>query len=71
MSALRSLLSVLGARWFWSLVGAVILSLLIWFHGDLVGIGESRPLESPVARLVAILCIAVLWGAWNVLAQAR
>jgi type VI secretion system protein ImpL len=24
-----------------------------------------------VARLVAILCIAVAWGAWNVLAQAR
>ena len=71
MSALRSLLSVLRARWFWSLVGAVILSLLIWFFGDLLGFGETRPLETPVARLVGILVIAVLWGVWNLLAQAR
>ena len=71
MSALRSLLSVLRARWFWSLVGAVILSLLIWFFGDLLGFGEMRPLETPVARLVGILVIAVLWGVWNLLAQAR
>ena len=71
MRAIRSLLSVLRARWFWSLVGAVILSLLIWFFGDLLGFGETRPLEGPVARLVGILVIAVLWGAWNLLAQAR
>jgi type VI secretion system protein ImpL len=71
MRAIRSLLSVLRARWFWSLVGAVILSLLIWFFGDLLGFGETRPLEGPVARLVDILVIAVLWGAWNLLAQAR
>ncbi|WP_372623346.1 type VI secretion system membrane subunit TssM [Falsiroseomonas sp.] len=71
MSALRSLLSVLRARWFWSLVGAVVLSLLVWFFGDLVAVGETRPLGTPVARLVVILCIAVVWGAWNLLAQAR
>ena len=71
MSVLASVLSVLHARWFWSLVGAVILSLLIWYFGDLVAIGQVHPFGSAVARLVAILCIAVAWGAWNLLAQAR
>jgi type VI secretion system protein ImpL len=71
MSALVPVLSILRARWFWSLVGAAILALVVWFFGDLVGVGEARPLENPVARLVVILAIAVAWGAWNLLAQAR
>jgi type VI secretion system protein ImpL len=71
MTLLASALSILRARWFWSLVGAVILSLLIWRFGDLLALGEARPFASPVARLTAILCIAFAWGAWNLLLQAR
>jgi len=71
MTLLVSALSILRARWFWSLIGATILSLLIWFFGDIIGIGERHPLAGPTVRLVAILCIAVAWGAWNLFAQAR
>jgi type VI secretion system protein ImpL len=71
MSLLASILSVLRARWFWSLVGAIIISLLIWFYGDIIGVGETHPLITPVSRLVVVLGIAVVWGLWNVLAQAR
>ncbi|HYZ22499.1 MAG TPA: hypothetical protein VE690_10110, partial [Rhodopila sp.] len=71
MKLLRSILSVLRARWFWTLVGAVILSLLVWFFGALIAVGEERPLVSDVSRLLVVLGIAVLWGLWNVLAMAR
>ena len=71
MSMLASILSVLRARWFWTLVGAIILSLLVWFYGDLIGIGETHPLATEVSRLLVVLGIAVIWGLWNVLGQAR
>ncbi|TDH58655.1 type VI secretion system membrane subunit TssM [Dankookia rubra] len=71
MSLLASALFVLRAREFWEFVGACILSLLIWAFGDIVEIGDERPLESPVARLVAILCIIVAWGTCNLWTQLR
>jgi type VI secretion system protein ImpL len=71
MKALKPVLAILGARWFWTLAGAVLLSLLIWNFGDLLRIGEKQPFGSETARLTAILVIAVLWGLSNLWAQAR
>ncbi len=71
MKALKPVLAILGARWFWTLAGAVLLSLLIWNFGDLLRIGEKQPFGSETARLTAILAIAVLWGFSNLWAQAR
>ncbi|MDW8370739.1 MAG: type VI secretion system membrane subunit TssM [Geminicoccaceae bacterium] len=71
MTALRTLWSILSARWFLTLSGAVLLAALVWLAGDLLAIGARRPLESEVARLVAILAIALLWGASNLWHQHR
>lgn len=71
MRILKATLAVLTARWFLTLVGAVLLAALIWFFGDLLAFGEVRPLASDVTKLVAILIIAVVWGASNLWAQAR
>jgi len=71
MKLLKSALAILGSRWFWALVGAVLLSLVVWYFGDLLQIGTVRPLATEPQRLICILGIAVLWGASNLWAQAR
>src|SRR3954447_11884884 len=71
MRLLKGLLAVLTARWFVTLLGAVLLSLLIWFAGDLVTVAGRTPLAPETTRLVAILVVALLWGASNLWSQAR
>src|SRR4051812_16145898 len=71
MRLLKSLLAVLTARWFVTLLGAVLLSLLIWFAGDLVTVAGRTPLAPETTRLVAILVVALLWGVSNLWSQAR
>ncbi len=71
MTFLRTLWSIVTARWFLTLLGAVLLAALIWLAGDLVAIGELRPLADEVAKLVAILVLAVLWGASNLWHQHK
>ena len=67
----KAILSVLKARWFVTLIGAIILSLLIWFVGPLIAIGSVRPLESDVARFVVALVILVGWGVGNLLSLMK
>ena len=71
MRILKSLLAVLTARWFWTLIGSLLLAGLIWFFGDLLALGELRPFESDTAKLVGILVVAVLWGLSNLFSQLR
>lgn len=71
MRFLKSLFAVLTARWFLSLLGCVLLAVLVWFFGDLLALGESRPLARDLSKLIAILIIALLWGSSNLWAQAR
>ena len=71
MRFLKGLLAVLTARWFVTLLGAVLLSLLIWFAGDLVTVAGRTPLAPETTRLVAILVVALLWGVSNLWSQAR
>ena len=71
MRLLKGLLAVLTARWFVTLLGAVLLSLLIWFAGDLVTVAGRTPLAPETTRLVAILVVALLWGVSNLWSQAR
>jgi type VI secretion system protein ImpL len=68
---LKTLLSVLIARWFLSLVGLVILALVVWYFGALLALADWRPLESELSRLVTILVLTFIWGAGNLLAQRR
>lgn len=65
------LLALFKSRLFITLVGLLLLSLLIWFGGPYLGFGESQPLASPVARLLLIIVIVVIWAVWLQIQQMR
>src|SRR6185295_18138991 len=46
-----------------SLLGLALIALIIWFVGPLIAIAGYEPLVSPVARLILILIVVVIWGA--------
>jgi len=43
-------------------IGLLLLGLFIWYGGPYLAFAEHKPLESVVARLVAILVLVVLWA---------
>jgi type VI secretion system protein ImpL len=67
----KAILSVLTARWFVTLIGAVILALVVWFVGPLIAVGDVRPLDSEIVRLIVVLVILVIWGIWNIISLLR
>jgi type VI secretion system protein ImpL len=71
MGVLRKLLAVFTARWFWTLLGAVLLSLVVLLFGGLLAIGDRHVLDSETSRLICVLVIAVLWGVSNLWRQER
>ena len=56
----KAILSVLTARWFVTLIGAIILALVVWFVGPLIAIGNVRPLDSEIIRLIVVLVIVLI-----------
>src|SRR5262245_4166284 len=56
------MLAFLKSRTFLVLLGLVLLSLLLWFVGPYFAFADYKPLESTVARLVAILVLVVIWA---------
>jgi type VI secretion system protein ImpL len=67
----KAILSVLTARWFVTLIGAIILALVVWFVGPLIAVGDVRPLDSEIVRLIVVLIILVIWGIWNIISLLR
>jgi type VI secretion system protein ImpL len=65
------LLALFKSRLFITLIGLLLLSLLIWFGGPYLGIGESQPLGSPIVRLLVIIVIVVIWAVWLQVQQMR
>jgi type VI secretion system protein ImpL len=57
----KKVLSILASRWVLTFVCALVISLLVWFFGDLIAIGESRPLESPGTRLIVVGLVFLIW----------
>lgn len=57
---LQKLLPLLANRHVATSAGLIALSLIIWFTGPLLGIGESRPLESALARALVIVVLVLL-----------
>src|SRR5919108_426634 len=51
--------------------GAIILALVVWFVGPLIAIGDVRPLDSDIIRLIVVLVILVVWGIWNIISLLR
>lgn len=68
---MKSIVPILTARWLITLVGALVLSLLVWFVGPLIAIGDARPLEPELIRLAVAIVLLIAWGAVNILALSR
>lgn len=68
---MSKVLALFKTRWFVTLLGLSLLSLLIWFGGPWLGIGEAQPLASPVTRLVVIIVILAIWLGWLLIQQSR
>lgn len=56
-SLFRRMLSVLLSRAFWTVIGLLFASLLIWFVGPIVAFGEIRPLEGVSTRVWTIVAL--------------
>lgn len=58
---MKKIFSVLFHPIVWAVLGLLLLSLLIWFVGPLVLIGQWAPLQSVTSRLVLIGVIVLIW----------
>ena len=67
----KRLLVILTARWFVTLLGATALALLIWHLGPLIAFGDARPLESDIARMIAVAAVIVAWSLGTLIAEVR
>ena len=52
----------LTRRGLWLLVALVLIALVIWFAGPYVAFADYAPLESALARAIAIVLVVVFWG---------
>lgn len=52
---------LLKTRATWVGIGLILLSLIIWFGGELLQVGPFRPLGSDFAKAVVIVLIFVIW----------
>ena len=68
---MKSILNFFKNRIVISILGLLAFSVLIWFVGPEIKFGEENkaPLESLVARLIAIIVLVVLWGLNNLRIQ--
>ena len=68
---MKKIFSLIFNGWVLAALGLIAIALLIWIVGPLIGVGETRPLESTSARLVLIGAIVLayllhkLWRAWR------
>ncbi len=68
---IKKLFAALTAKWLITLIGAIILSLLVWFFGPLLAFAEFRPLWTEFARMITVLVIIVIWGLTNLFSVMR
>jgi type VI secretion system protein ImpL len=59
------------SRWVRTFLGAAVVAVLIWFCGPLLGFGEVHPLETDIARIIAIAVVFVLWLVTNLIRELR
>ncbi|HVY16444.1 MAG TPA: type VI secretion system membrane subunit TssM [Rhodopila sp.] len=52
-------------RWVTTFLGALVLAVLVWFCGPLLGFGSVHPFETAFVRYLTIAAIFVLWLVTN------
>jgi type VI secretion system protein ImpL len=57
------------SRWVETFIGLLVLSVLVWFFGPLLGVGEAHPLDSVLARATLIAVMVVFWLVLNLLRE--
>ena len=65
------MVAILKSRVFLVTIGLLLLAVIIWFAGPYFAFADYRPLEGVVARLVAILILAVGYAAYVQLRQLK
>ena len=56
---------VLRSRWLLGGIGVAAFGLTAWFTGDLLALGDWRPLESEAARAVLVALAGAAWLGWE------
>jgi len=65
------MLDLLKSRAFLTAVGLVLLAIILWFAGPYFAFADHRPLESVIARLIAIIVLVVAYAVYVQLKQLR
>jgi type VI secretion system protein ImpL len=68
---MKTLIGFFKQRAIIQLVGIMALCTLVWFAGPWVAIAGRTPLQPEFNRLLAILCIVVIWVLYLLFTQAR
>jgi type VI secretion system protein ImpL len=68
---MRGLVFIYRNRWFRTFLGAALLAVIVWFFGPLLGIGALHPLDSDLARIIAVVVIFVGWLIENLIHKLR
>lgn len=58
---MKKILGLIFNRWVMAILGLIAVSLLIWFVGPLIAIGNLRPLESSLVRWLTIAAIVIFY----------
>lgn len=67
----KKLGAVLRRTWVWSLLLVLMLALLVWFAGPLLGIADHKPWEDAGSRLLSIAVLFLCWGLFIVFSTWR
>jgi type VI secretion system protein ImpL len=59
------------SRWFRTAFGVLVLCVLIWFCGPLLGFGSMHPFELELVRWITIGALWLLWLFINLMAELR
>lgn len=71
MGLLRALWGLLTARWLWTLIGLVLLSVLICTFGPGISVYGAAPLASDLTRAGLVAALFLTWAAWQIARALR
>ena len=61
-SVLKKAAALLTQTWLWSLLLVLSVALLVWWGGPLLAVNDHKFWADPVARLLSISVLILVWG---------